>query len=545
MICVRSNCSNPVSSRFSSFQSSIPVKSTKVAFIALLLLLTVFSSSIFAQSQTSVEGVRLWRAPDHTRVVFDLTGAVEHKIFALKSPSRLVIDINNARNRASLSSVDLKKTPIKRIRSAKREQKDLRFVFDLQGNINPRSFFLKKHAGKPNRLVVDLYDANAVVEKTIERVAEAAAVSTRRDILVVVDAGHGGEDPGAVGPKRIKEKDVVLDIAKHLAEKINRTDGYTAKLTRTSDYYIPLKKRRDFARKHRADLFVSIHADAFKTPDARGASVFALSRRGATSETARFLARKENDADLVGGVGDVSLNDKDKVLKGVLVDLSMSATLGSSLDAGGHILKEMGSISRLHKGHVEQAGFLVLKSPDVPSILVETGFISNPTEAKKLSTKSYRIKMAQSIYSGVRAFFEKNPPAGTYIAWKQSGGKDEGIGVYTVARGDTLSGISARYRLSISELKKLNNLKKNSIRIGQKLKVKKSPSVSRPKTVASIKPAPSVISQTVVHKVTSGETLSGIALRYSSSVAAIKKENKLNGTSIRIGQKLVIPTVDG
>ena len=495
-------------------------------FIVVLILCGNISLSAFA---ADIDSLRLWRAPDHTRVVFDLTGPVTHQIFQLEQPSRLVIDLDNARNKASFSAIDLSNTPIKRIRSATRDQHGLRFVFDLTSDIKPRSFFLKKHSGKPARLVVDLYDKNHVTTKTIDKVSEAASVSTRRDILIVIDPGHGGEDPGAIGPRRVKEKDIVLDIAKRLAGKINQTKGYKAKLTRTNDYYIPLRKRRDFARKHRADLFVSIHADAFKTPDAKGASVFALSRRGATSETARFLAKRENDADLIGGVGDVTLDDKDKVLKGVLVDLSMTATLGSSLDAGQHVLKQMGGIARLHKRNVEQAGFLVLKSPDVPSILVETGFISNPTEAKRLSTKSYRQKMAGSIFTGIRGYFEKNPPAGTYIAWRQSGGKKAHTNLYTVASGDTLSTIAARFHLRVGELKSLNNMTGNTIRTGQRLVVRK------PKTVA----------QTLVHKVASGETLSGIALRYSSSVTAIRKRNKLNNSSIRIGQKLLIPIVDG
>ncbi|MGH1439834.1 MAG: N-acetylmuramoyl-L-alanine amidase [Cellvibrionaceae bacterium] len=600
----------------------IDFKRMIVRSFLLMLVLCTFTSTVSAAAITQVEGVRLWRAPDHTRVVFDLTGAVDHKLFPLKSPARLVVDINKASNKASLSAVDLTNTPIKRIRSATREKTDLRFVFDLKTDVKPRSFFLKKHAGKPDRLVIDFYDEKTVTEKTIEQVSQAASVSTQRDILIVIDAGHGGEDPGAIGPRRIKEKDVVLDIAKKLATNINRVDGYKAKLTRTNDYYVPLKKRRDFARKHRADLFVSIHADAFKTPDAKGASVFALSRRGATSETARFLARKENDADLIGGVGDVSLSDKDSVLKGVLVDLSMTATLGASLDAGKHILDEMDTIARLHKNSVEQAGFLVLKSPDVPSILVETGFISNPKEAKKLSTPSYRKKMADSIFTGIRGFFEKNPPAGTYIAWKQNGGKAEDIARHKVVGGDTVSGIALRYGLSVSELKSLNKMKTNMINVGQTLIVRKPKAIARKEpvkkepvkigagdkdlaktrqvtvkhkvksgeTLSGIalrygssmsdikkrndlkknairigqvltinqivtqptvtkpvvkKPIATVIAATRIHKVSSGETLSGIALRYSSSVTAIKEQNKLNGTAIRIGQKLVIPTVEG
>lgn len=497
-------------------------------------LLAVFMCTLLPLSVWSAEidGLRLWRAPDHTRVVFDLSASVDHKIFQLDKPARLVIDINQARNKTSLTAVDLSKTPIKRIRSAQRNQDDLRFVFDLSADIQPRSFVLKKHGDKPDRLVIDLYDkAKTTTQKTVDKVAAAASVSPRRDILVVVDAGHGGEDPGAVGPRREYEKHVVLDIAKKLANNINQTPGYKAKLTRTGDYYVSLKKRRDFARKHRADLFVSVHADAFFTPEARGASVYALSRRGATSETARFLARKANKSDLIGGVGDVSLNDKDKVLKGVLLDLSMTATMGSSLAAGAHVLKEMGRMAHLHKRSVEQAGFLVLKSPDVPSILVETGFISNPTEAKRLSTPSYRKKMAAAIFKGIRGYFEKSPPAGTYIAWKQTGGGDTTGENYTVARGDTLSAIAAKFKLSLNQLKRLNGISSNTIRVGQKLKVKT--------------PAPVPARENVIHRVASGETLSGIALRYSSSVSAIRKENKLSGSSIRIGQKLVIPTIDG
>ncbi|MBX2809882.1 MAG: N-acetylmuramoyl-L-alanine amidase [Cellvibrionaceae bacterium] len=494
----------------------------------LLLSLSLSVSSLAA----TIESVRLWRAPDHTRVVFDLTAAIDHKLFQLQAPSRLVIDINDAQHQASLTSLDFSKTPIKRLRSGKRAQGGVRYVFDLNRDVQPRSFTLNKHGDKPHRLVLDLYDAKTVTEKTLDNVASAVEDNARRDIIIVVDPGHGGEDPGALGPRREQEKTVVLDIAKLLAKKIARTPGYQAKLTRSGDYYVSLSKRRDFARKQRADLFVSIHADAFKTPQARGASVFALSNRGATSETARFLAKSENAADLIGGVGDVRLDDKDRLLAGVLVDLSMSATLGSSLDAGTHVLKQMSSIAHLHKRNVEQAGFLVLKSPDVPSILVETGFISNPSEAKRLSTKAYREKMASSIFSGIRKYFEGNPPAGTYIAWQQRGPSSPSSSSataripssYRVVSGDTLSDIAQKFGLSLARLKQLNGLKKSTIRVGQRLILQAAP-----------KPP------AVVHQVKRGETLSGIALKYSTSVAAIRQNNQLNNTAIRIGQKLLIP----
>ena len=516
------------------------------------LLVVLCSLSVFSglANADSVNGVRVWKAPDHTRVVFDLSHAAEHKVFQLSNPSRLVIDIPTVDNKAALSDLALAKTPIARIRSGKLSPTGTRFVFDLKENINPRSFPLKKHAGKPDRLVIDLYPENVTTAKTIEKVAEQAKASVQRDIIIVVDAGHGGEDPGAIGPKRIQEKEVVLDIAKRLKTKIDNTKGYKALLTRTGDYYLALSKRRDFARRNRADLFVSIHADAFKTPQARGASVFALSNRGATSETARFLARKENDSDLIGGVGDVSLQGKDQTLASVLLDLSMSATRNSSVDVGGRVLKQMGGIAHLHKKRVEKAGFLVLKSPDVPSILVETGFISNPKEAKRLATKAYREKMATAIFKGIRQYYESTPPAGTYIADKYQPSKNasptvvnverakpkvektveptrgqDRFKVYRVVRGDTLSQIADDHKMSLREIKSVNGLSSNSIRIGQRLQVKTTQ-------------AP----REIVHRVVSGETLSGIALRYSTSISAIRKFNNLNSSSIRIGQNLLIPT---
>lgn len=436
----------------------------------------------------SVDSVRLWRAPDHTRLVFDLSGPVEHKIFSLDKPDRLVIDIRDARLKARLSNLALADTPIQTIRSATRHKDDLRVVLDLKSRIKPRSFALPKHGDKRDRLVIDLYDRTKPA--TVKTVASAASESSgkQRDIIIAIDAGHGGEDPGALGPKngkkRIYEKDVVLAISKELAAQINRQKGYRAELVRRGDYYIPLRKRRNIARDKRADLFVSIHADAFKHPQANGASVFALSRSGATSETARFLAKRENDADLIGGVGSVSLDDKDKLLAGVLVDLSMTATLSSSLQVGGSVLQSMGGVARLHKRQVEQAGFAVLKSPDVPSILVETGFISNPGEAKKLNSSSYRRKLASAIMQGIKGYFNRYPPAGSYVAAVRNGTatqrgkalstaerKAMALKEYVIARGDTLSAIAKRHNTSVNQLRSINGLSNTTIRIGQRIKV--------------------------------------------------------------------------
>lgn len=420
-----------------------------------------------AQAKAHIEGVRLWRAPDHTRIVFDLSAPLEHKLFSLENPNRLVLDMQSATNKFTLSDLDLNKTPISRIRSGARDKQNLRVVLDLHQAIKPRSFLLKSHGDKPDRLVLDLFDKSLRTEKKLEQ----SQPSKKRDIIIAVDAGHGGEDPGAMGPGRLREKNVVLAISKELVRQINQIKGYKGKLVRTGDYYIGLRKRRNIARDMRADLFVSIHADAFKHPSASGASVFALSRRGATSETARFLARKENEADLIGGVGGVSLEDKDEVLAGVLVDLSMTASLSSSLQVGDEVLKSMGKIAKLHKRKVEQAGFAVLKSPDVPSILVETGFISNPKEAKNLGSRVYRKKMASQIFKGVRRYFDDKPPVGTYLAWVKDGKKSQRGSEYIIARGDTLSGIAVEYNVSVAAIKKANKLRNSRIRVGQRLKI--------------------------------------------------------------------------
>ncbi len=435
----------------------------------LLLLLWLLATPAQA---VDVHGVRLWRAPDHTRVVFDLSAPVEHKLFTLSGPERVVIDIDDTRFRAALDGLKLDETPIKGLRHAPRGD-GVRVVLDLSAKVDPNSFFLRRQAGAADRLVVDLYDRGQAAQAPPE--PEAAPVSVdrggQRDIVIAVDAGHGGEDPGAIGPNGLREKDVVMDIARELVKRINSQRGYEARMVRTGDYYVALRERRDIARRMRADLFISIHADAFTKPQARGASVFALSRSGATSEMARFLAQRENESDVIGGVGNVSLDDKDEVLAGVLVDLSMTATLGASLQVGDHVLKSMGQVAHLHKRQVEQAGFAVLKSPDVPSILVETGFISNPGEARKLSDSQYRRRMADQLFRGIDQYYNLYPPEGTYIAWRKFNGGDVPVTEYIIARGDTLSAIAQRFNVSVFQLQQANNLNGHVIKVGQTLKI--------------------------------------------------------------------------
>jgi N-acetylmuramoyl-L-alanine amidase len=406
-----------------------------------------------------VRDVRLWRAPDHTRIVFDLTGPAEHKLIVLDSPARIVVDVTDTSLKADFAKLKLDDTPVNRIRSGVREGDDLRVVLDMSAAVDPRSFALKANDKTGDRLVLDLYDRS---EKTETTVKKSVQQSSKRDIIIAIDAGHGGEDPGALGPRKVREKDVVLAIAKELHALFKAEAGFAPTLIRTGDYYVSLKGRRDLARKKQADLFVSIHADAFNRKEANGASVYALSTRGATSTAARLLAQRENAADLVGGV---TLGDKDDVLAGVLADLSMTSTLDTSLKLGDSVLRRMDNVARLHKKQVEQAGFAVLKSPDIPSILVETGFISNPAEAKKLATKSYQRKMARAIHAGIKNWFQAHPPSGTLLAWqKQAGGTQ-----YTIARGDTLSGIAQRFNVSVSALKTRNNISGSRIMVGQTL----------------------------------------------------------------------------
>ncbi|MCG6577759.1 AMIN domain-containing protein [Pseudomonas sp. AF32] len=456
-----------------------------VAVVGLLLT----ALAVDAVAETKVNSVRLWRAPDNTRLVFDLTGPVQHSVFTLTAPDRLVIDINGASLGAPLN-VATANTPITAMRSAQRTPTDLRVVIDLKKAVTPKSFTLAPNAQYGNRLVVDLFDNPADAAPppppptnvaTVPAVpvtpAEPAiklppAPAGKRDIIVVIDAGHGGEDPGASGSRGQREKDVVLSIARELQRQVNGMKGFRAELTRTGDYFIPLRGRTEIARKKGADLFVSIHADAAPSAAAFGASVFALSDRGATSETARWLADSENRSDLIGGAGNVSLDDKDRMLAGVLLDLSMTASLTSSLNVGQKVLSNIGRVTPLHKQRVEQAGFMVLKSPDIPSILVETGFISNANEASKLTSSSHQQALARSISSGVRQFFQQNPPPGTYIAWLRDSGKiAQGPRDHRVTPGETLAMIAVRYQVSPALLRSANNLKSDELKIGQTLTI--------------------------------------------------------------------------
>jgi N-acetylmuramoyl-L-alanine amidase len=362
-----------------------------------------------ATAETRLDGLRMSATDARSRLVFELGGPVEHQVFTLRDPHRVVIDITDVDLVESLPEAAPGSSLIRRIRSAPRNSDDLRVVLDLSAPGRPQSFQLEPAGDYGHRLVVDVMPAGSGPQGGESRQARA---ERPRDIIVAIDPGHGGKDPGAIGRRGTQEKDIVLEVSRRLRDLLADTPGYRPVMTRDRDVYLSLRERMQRARKARADLFVSIHADAFRDPRARGSSVYALSLNGATSEAAKWLADRENSADLIGGV---SLDDKDEMVASVLLDLSQTATIESSLTVGEKVLAEMGDVNRLHKRSVQQAGFMVLKAPDIPSILVETAFISNPHEETQLRRDAHQQDLARAIRDGVQRYFERKAPPGTRI----------------------------------------------------------------------------------------------------------------------------------
>ena len=425
-----------------------------------LLLTAMLLLSNWSWSATTISATRVWPAQDYTRITLESAAPLQFQLLALKNPDRLALDIDGINVNAALEELSNKiggNDPyVKSVRVGRFKQGTVRLVFDLKADVKPEVFTLRPVAEYGHRLVLDIYPAQstdplitlleknqaapattaaagatgapttASTHKAIEappapdsarpptpsNPANAASSATpkparaERTLIVAIDAGHGGEDPGAKGRRGTYEKDVTLAIARRLKEVIDREPNMRGVLTRDGDYFIPLQGRVQKARRLNADLFVSVHADSFIRPDARGSSVFALSEHGATSVAARWLAKKENEADLIGGV---NLDVADPYLKQTLLDLSQTATINDSLKLARAVLDNLGKINTLHKGTVEQAGFAVLKSPDIPSILVETAFISNPAEEQKLTDDGYQQKLAEAIFSGIKNYFAKNP----------------------------------------------------------------------------------------------------------------------------------------
>ena len=381
-----------------------------------------------------IVSTRIWPAQDYTRVTLESRSELKFELFSVKDPERLVLDLEGVELGPALAELNNKVAVgdpyIERLRVARNRPGVVRLVLDLKSEVKPQVFTLKPVGEYGHRLVLDLYPLVPVdplaaliasggkLPSSAEPAGPQAAPApdkprVARLATIVIDPGHGGEDPGARGRRGSQEKEITLTIARRLKALVDAEPDMRALLTRDADYYVPLQVRVDKARRVKADLFVSIHADAFIRPHARGSSVFALSERRATSEAARWLAKKENDADLIGGV---NIDVKDKYLAQTLLDLSQTATIDYSLRLGNSVLGELGQVNTLHKGRVEQASFAVLKAPDVPSILVETAFISNPEEEKRLNDEAYQEKIARAILAGIKRYLARNPPRPSPVA---------------------------------------------------------------------------------------------------------------------------------
>lgn len=432
--------------------------------LVILLILVLFHSMPLAAKQSEIKSLRVWSAPDHVRLVFDADQQIAHKIFTLKNPSRLVLDLQNTSLTDHLPDPAKENKIIKGMRTAVRNKQDVRVVFDLTSVVKPMSFLLKPNREYGHRLVIDLYDDKSSGSQRNAPVKTDVAPG-QRDVIIAVDPGHGGEDPGARGRRGTYEKDVVLAIGRQLADMLDKQKGMHAVLIRDGDYYLGLRKRISKAREQQADLFVSIHADAFNDPKVRGSSVYTLSRSGASSEAARWLAERENSADLVGGV---SLEDKDDMLASVLLDLSQIGTLQASSEAAERVLGQLKSLGKTHKRRVQQAGFVVLKSPDIPSMLVETAFISNPEEERRLKDPAHQREIAKTLMKGITDYFKFQPPPGTWLASNQMPKRSRS---HVISRGDTLIDIAKQYQVSVSRLRRANELKSDTIRIGQVLQI--------------------------------------------------------------------------
>lgn len=375
-----------------------------------LLSLVLVTWCVAVSAATQIHDIRISNYDkDTTRVVLDLSGNPGCHYFLLADPNRFVIDFQDAKNSKALQKIALNNAAVKKVRSGRPDPKTLRLVLELNQAVQVKQFQLPGEA-KQQRLVFDLRKKN--IKSKVKTAPITPMINRGRDIIVVIDAGHGGKDPGAHGKGGTLEKTVVLAIAHELSRLINQQTGMTAVMTRDGNYYVPLRKRLQKAHQKKGDVFISIHADAFKNPKSSGASVYALSLKGASSEAARWLAEKENYSEL----GQVNLSDKDDVLRSVLIDLSQTATISAGLDLGSLVLSNMKAITKLHHAKVEQARFVVLKSPDIPSILVETGFISNPQEERRLRNPKYQKQMAQAIMKGITSYFRYRSPPGTWLA---------------------------------------------------------------------------------------------------------------------------------
>lgn len=482
------------------------IKNNPYFQIIILSLCSFFS--VVAHAANQLESVRIWAAPESTRIVFDLSGVPDYTYFSLDGPSRLVVDLKKTTAKVVLKNLENNSKLVKGVRISKSPTKgDLRLVIDLVKPLNASLFSLPVTAPYGNRLVVDLEDktlttATAIVSSTPVKTVTQAAQSSR-DIVIAIDAGHGGDDPGSIGPSGVYEKKVALEIARRVSSKINDTPGMRAVMIRTGDYFVNLNKRSELARNSKADLLISIHADAFTSPNPRGASVWVLSMRRANSEIGRWLEQKEKHSELLGGAGEIIQNtDNEQYLAMTLLDMSMNSSMAIGHSVAGDILKDLGGVTQLHKSRPESASLAVLKSPDIPSILVETGFISNPKEERLLSSSRHQESIANAIYKGVSRYYHNNPPADTLLAQRRGGSSSSAKPAKTTAKASA-----------------------------ERTSTERTPTAY----------VGDAVSTKVKHKVRRGESLSAIAQRYSVPMSSIKQANGMKSDVVQLGQTLVIP----
>ncbi len=519
---------------------------------ALAVLLLLALSPAFACADISIDGVRAYRAPEYTRFVFDVSAPPVYQVLPDSVPGRVVIDFRAATLKTAVESVDLQGSPVLRVRSGQQADGTLRIVLDLSVAVRVNSFTLQPNEQYGHRLVVDLYDlAVEQKAKTAADFAPPTASGTPRKIVVAIDAGHGGEDPGARGARGTREKDVVLAIARAVRDQMRDDPAMQPVLIRDGDYYVGLKERRTIARrKYSADIFVSVHADAFTKRSARGASVFAVSRRGATSNTAAYLAEAENRADQLGGIDPKGADD----VVSVISDLIMEGTMSHSLHVARSVLDELDGFATLHKGSVEQAGFMVLKEPNMPSILVETGFISNPDEEQLLRSAVYQQKLSKAIVAGVRKYFSRYPPPGTVFAAQR-----EGQSPVVAARPEApvqapaaapSSSAATPPRVPDSPLtpaadadvaRALRDLA--GAAPAPKAAPTAGPATSVPASTRAVasQPVPAKKPSYILHKVRSGQSLGWLSQKYGVSQRAIKDANGIKRNDLYIGETLKIP----
>ncbi len=434
-----------------------------------LLFAVLGLASMSTYASAALESLRVVPRENAILVVMELSAETKYKTFSLANPNRIVVDLLDSHKPPhSKWKVD-KPAPVVTIRGAVRQSRNYRVVVDLSRQVDYEVNTYTLSGGRFQLLVrIPADGLQSVPPLSSEAAGDNASSKSKSsqyshkkrpaEIIVAVDPGHGGKDPGAKGARGTLEKDVVLEISKRLAAEINREPGMRAVLTRSDDKFLHLRRRMDIARQHQADLFVSIHANSYKDPRVRGSSVFTLSQGAATSEAARWLAKKENSADLVGGV---SISDKEDVVASVLLDLSQTVTNDASHSVAQEVSHSMGRVNKLHKKYIERAGFAVLKSPDIPSILVETMYLTNPKEEMMLRSKHHQNRMAKAIFKGIKNYFVQHPIEGTQFAARK----------HVIQRGETLYAIASHYRVSVENIRQFNHLKNDSLRIGQVLSI--------------------------------------------------------------------------